>query len=115
MYVAPVLAGGIAWQRSRRAGAALAVTGFVLTLQAEALLACDRPTEAVEVLQEGRRLALRLANPVGEADVLEVLARCQDLLGRASEARSCRAQAAELWSMMGSTRGAALGLTESCA
>ncbi|WP_363323425.1 ATP-binding protein [uncultured Nocardioides sp.] len=88
---------------------------FVLTLHGEALLACDRPTEAVEVLQEGRRLALRLANPVGEADVLEVLARCQDLLGRASEARSCRAQAAELWSMMGSTRGVALGLTESCA
>uniref|UniRef100_UPI00261F85CE hypothetical protein n=1 Tax=uncultured Nocardioides sp. TaxID=198441 RepID=UPI00261F85CE len=30
MYVAPVLAGGIAWQRSRRAGAALALLGLAV-------------------------------------------------------------------------------------
>ncbi len=30
MYVAPVLAGGIAWQRSRRAGAVLVVTGLLV-------------------------------------------------------------------------------------
>ncbi len=98
MYVAPVLAGGIAWQRSRRAGAALALLG--LAVVAPVIAASWRKLEVYDTIsvdfgrgQGGLELT---AYAVAAALVLAVAEAARRSGERASRVRALEARAGEV-------------------
>ena len=101
MYVAPVLAGGIAWQRSRRAGAALALLG--LAVVAPVIAASWRRLEVYDTISvdfgrgQGSDLPIGLGAYAVAAGLLLAVAEAARRSGeRAARVRALEARAGEV-------------------